>query len=194
MFKLHKINPMVRAIGTMGAVAALAGGITFANLNTNTVALSPNTLDSADSSLQIGLTNGTSCDDANAGPRTGLTFTGASALVPGVTTAPFDFCLVNTGAIPVTVTTGIPQSVFASSVIPPSDVTLTLKCGANTPVSGTLDQFTGGSILGTLAASGSDGAELDCNATVQLASSYAGNGGQGNEAVAPFAIDFVGNQ
>jgi hypothetical protein len=45
MVSIRSINPMVRAVGTMGAVAAVVGGITFAALTSNTVALSPNTLD-----------------------------------------------------------------------------------------------------------------------------------------------------
>jgi len=39
MLKLRHINPMVRAIGTMGAVAALVGGVTFAQQTSNTVML-----------------------------------------------------------------------------------------------------------------------------------------------------------
>jgi hypothetical protein len=52
---------MVRAVGVMGAVSALVGGITFAQLTSNTVALSPNTLSTRSggsggggNSLQIG--------------------------------------------------------------------------------------------------------------------------------------------
>ncbi len=191
MFSIRKINPMARAIVTVGAVATLAGGITFANLTSNTVALSPNTLDSANASLEIGLTNTGNCADANAGPRTGLNFTGSTALVPGVTTAPFDFCISNNGSLPLTVSAGIPQTDFASDTgIPPSDVTLNMTCGGTggSTTNGTLDQYTGGSVLYTSLAAGS---ETDCQATVTLAASYSG---QGNQAVPSFDIDFVGNQ
>ncbi len=51
--KLRKISPMVRAIGTMGAVAAVVGGITFAQLTSNTVALYGNELDATTHVLQI---------------------------------------------------------------------------------------------------------------------------------------------
>jgi len=61
MLHLRNINPMVRAVGVMGAVSALVGGITFAQLTSNTVALSPNTLSTRSggsggggNSLQIG--------------------------------------------------------------------------------------------------------------------------------------------
>ncbi len=53
MFKLRNINPMVRAIGTMGAVVALAGGITIANLNTNNVTLAANEMDVTSDVLRI---------------------------------------------------------------------------------------------------------------------------------------------
>jgi hypothetical protein len=54
MLHLRNINPMVRAVGTMGAVSALVGGITFAQLTSNTVALSPNTLSTGTANLEIG--------------------------------------------------------------------------------------------------------------------------------------------
>lgn len=53
MLHITKINPMVRAIGTVGAVAALVGGITFAQFQTNTVALTANELDVTNHTLQI---------------------------------------------------------------------------------------------------------------------------------------------
>jgi hypothetical protein len=181
MFKLHKINPMVRAVGTMGAVMAVVGGVTFASLQSNTVALTDNTLVSATAHLQIGGTNGDSCAGASDGPQAGMSFSG---LVPGVQSAAFPFCLSNTGDIPLNVTTGIP-TVFTGT-IPPSDVTLDMTCGDGGTSSGTLSAYTGGTPLGTLA----NGATTDCNAKVTLSPSYVGSGG----SVTPFEIDFVGNQ
>ncbi len=75
MFTIHKINPMVRAVGTMGAVAALVGGITFANLTSNTVALTPNNLTSATAALQIG----PNCSTLNSSSTPGFAVT---SLVP----------------------------------------------------------------------------------------------------------------
>ncbi len=54
MLHLRNINPMVRAVGVMGAVGALVGGITFAQLTSNTVALSSNTLSTGSVNLEIG--------------------------------------------------------------------------------------------------------------------------------------------
>ncbi|HSW84997.1 MAG TPA: hypothetical protein VLF79_00070 [Candidatus Saccharimonadales bacterium] len=53
MFRLRNINPMARAIGTMGAVAALVGAVTFAQLQTNTVTLAANEMDVTSDVLRI---------------------------------------------------------------------------------------------------------------------------------------------
>ena len=53
MFHITKINPMVRAVGTMGAVVALVGGITFASLTSNTVTLADNQLSVTNDILRI---------------------------------------------------------------------------------------------------------------------------------------------
>lgn len=182
MLDLRHMNPMVRAVGTMGAVGALVGGITFASLTSNTVALSPNTLTSATAALQIGLTNDGSCADASNGPQTGMTF----KLVPGTPSDNFDFCLKNTGDVPLDLTTAIPQAALVGSPIPPADVTLTITCDNPGTATGTLDQFTGGTTLGSLDA----GAETDCQATAELSSTYSGTA----TTVNPFDIDFVGTQ
>ena len=178
---------MVRAIGTMGAVAAIVGGITFASLTSNTVALSPNTLSSSTAAIEIGLTNDGTCTDATAGPAAGMTET----LTPGVASSNYDFCLLNKGDTPLTITTAIPQAYFTGDTgILPSDVTLAMICTNGGSSSGTLDQYTGGTALGTLAASGSASDETDCHTNVTLSGSYTGSGG----SVPSFAIDFVGNQ
>jgi hypothetical protein len=53
MLLIRKINPMVRAIGTMGAVAATVGAVTFATFTTNTVALQNNNLGVTQDVLRI---------------------------------------------------------------------------------------------------------------------------------------------
>ena len=182
MVSLHKINPMIRAVGTMGAVAAIVGGVTFANLQSNTVALSPNTLSSASASLAIGA--GTTCPEGNTTSTTGLNAT----LVPGQTSAPFAFCLDNTGAIPLHITAQIPTD-FTVSPIPPTAVTLALSCPTIGNLSGTLDQYSSpvafpGSALAV-------NTPENCTATATLSASYSGSG---NQTVTPFDINFVGNQ
>lgn len=174
---------MVRAVGTMGVVAAIAGGISFAALTSNTVALSPNTLASDTASLQLAAGNGTSCAGATGGPVTGMNF----KLAPGVTSDQFKFCLKNNGDISLNLSVAIPQGALTGSQIPPSDVTLALTCDNGGSSSGTLDQYTGGTPLGALAS----GASTDCQATATLSASYGGTGGQ---TVNSFDIDFVGTQ
>lgn len=183
MLKIFKINPLFRSIGIVAAVTALAGGITYASLNSNTAALSPNDLTSSTAALGIGAGNGNACDNAGVGPVAGLD----TALIPGVPSNPLYFCLSNTGSTPLNVTVGIPQGPLSGSQIPANDVTLTLNCYGGTQVSGTLDQFTGGSALVSLGS----GATTDCNAVATLTSNYTGQGGQ---TVNSFDIDFVGNQ
>ena len=179
MLSLRNINPMVRAVGTMGAVAALVGGITFADLNTNTVALSPNTLTSATASLLIG-----SNSEAFTTPSvTGITAT----LIPGVP-APFTFYLKNSGQSDMNITASVPNG-FGGSTIPATDITLGFDCGGG-PVSYTLDQWAAGSaaIPGNPLTSGTT---WTCTETATLSTGYTGSGG---EAVKPFKVNFVGNQ
>jgi len=176
---------MVRAIATMGAIAALVGGVTFAALTSNTVALSPNTLSSATASLAIG--PGTSCPElAGNGPVQGFNNV---KLVPGTTSAPLPFCLENNGDIPLNLTVAIPQAAFNGDTgVPPSAVTLDITCDNGGHSNGTLDQYTGGTPLGTLSNTGTNIAK--CNATATLASTYTESG----KTVPSFDIDFVGNQ
>lgn len=180
MLSLHKINPMVRAVGTMGAVAALVTGVTFANLTSNTVALTDNTLSTATAKLVIG--NTSDCTAVTTTSVPGMHFTN---LTPGQTSSPFTFCLGNTGDIPLNITAQIPQD-LTSSTLDPTKVTLKLTCG-------------GGTITKTLADLHSSawpfpsnplgaGATWSCTATATLDSSVTGG------SVNPFTINFVGTQ
>lgn len=186
MLSLRNINPMVRAIGTMGAIAALVGGITFAAEQSTAVTLSPNTLTSSTAALAIGADN--SCPGGDTTSTPGITAT----LVPGVTSSGFNFCLNNTGNIPLSITAQIPTT-FATNPttnVPPTDVTLTLNCPTIGTLSGTLDQYNGSAVSfpgGQLPV----GSPIECTETAELSSSYTGTG---NQTVTPFAIDFVGNQ
>lgn len=179
MFGLRKINPMVRAIGTMGAIVAVAGGVTFATLNTNTVALTSNQLVSATAALQIGSNSqafsNNSVDGINA------------TLTPGVLSS-FTFYLKNNGQAAMNITANVPTDV-SNSNIPASDITLAFDCG-NGPVSYTLDQWAAGSAVIPGGALG-PGATWTCSETATLSSSYSGQGG---ETVKTFKVNFVGNQ
>jgi hypothetical protein len=165
----------------MGAVVAIAGGVTFANLGSTAVKLSPNTLTAATATLSIA--GGTNCPGGNTTSITGLTDT----LVPGVASATFPFCLDNTGDLPLGITAQIPTD-LTSSPIPAADVTLTLTCPTIGTLSGTLNDY-----ASPVAFPGSDLAVTtpeDCTASATLSSSWTGSG----STVTPFDIDFVGNQ
>lgn len=177
MLSIHKINPMARAIGTMGAIMALVGGVTYAALQTNSVALADNELTSGTPLLQISNGNGFG------NSATGL----HAALTPGQPT-PYTFYLQNNGSSPMTVTASIAAGVFSGSQIPASDVTMTLNCGSG-DVTYTLDQWSGGAaaIPGTVAGGGS---YATCTETVTLDSSYSPSG----QVLNYYSIDFVGNE
>lgn len=53
MLGIKKINPMVRAVGTMAAVVALVGGVTFAALTSNNVTLADSEFSTGTASLKI---------------------------------------------------------------------------------------------------------------------------------------------
>jgi hypothetical protein len=121
MLRLRKINPMVRAIGTMGAVAAVAGGFTFAQLTSNTVALSGDSVDSGTAALQISTDNITYGDTA-----TGFTFTG---LTPGVTASPNQtFYVKNTGTTDLVLNAAISALPTWSGTVNNSLVRLNVSC------------------------------------------------------------------
>lgn len=182
MINLRKISPMVRSIGTVGAVAGLVGAVTFANLTSNVVALDPNTLTSATAHLQISNDGGSTYSDTSVA---GIT----ANLVPGVPSAPYAFKLKNTGDIPLNVSAHIPTD-FTGSLVSPNDVTLTLNCGTG-DVSFTLAAWAGGSAAVNTGALAAGGAEFTCTEVVTLSGSYAGSGGQ---TVTPFKVEFTGTQ
>src|SRR6185295_12572971 len=53
MLSLRKINPMARAVGTMGVVAVMVGAVTFAQFQTNNVTLAANSVSVDTSVLRI---------------------------------------------------------------------------------------------------------------------------------------------
>ncbi len=99
MLAIRKINPVARAVTVVGAVVALATGVTFAALN-STATLTDNEITTATASLVIDNTDveGANTDNSD----TGFSFTG---LVPGGGySAPQHFSLSNTGNVDLDVT------------------------------------------------------------------------------------------
>jgi hypothetical protein len=183
MFSINKINPMARAVGTMGAVAALVGGITFANFTSNTVALGPNNLTTASAALQIG---DSGCNSLSSTSFPGITTANFSVTNPASET----FCLRNTGGVPLNISGSVsatdPGALNGSPAA--QNTTLSVNCGSDPAVSGTLNTSWATTFPTALAASG--GQEL-CTATLTLSPSY---GGSGNEAIPTFNINFVGTE
>jgi hypothetical protein len=182
MIGLHKINPMVRAVGTMGAVAAVAGGITFAALTSNTVALSANTLSSATAHLMIGAADGDTCTAANDSSVSGMNLT----LTPGEQSEDFKFCLKNDGDVALDLTSTIPAADLLGSPISGGDVMLDLTCDNEGAATGTLNSYATAKALGMLDA----GESTECTATAMLDAEYDGEG----TTVKPFTLNFVGTQ
>ncbi len=98
MVNIRKINPAARAIGTVGAVVVLAGGVTFAALS-STATLTDNTVSSATATLQVD------------NPADGVDFNSTDGgfvfnnLVPGEDYgAAQQFSLKNTGTVDLDVT------------------------------------------------------------------------------------------
>ncbi len=92
MQKALQLNPVIRAIAVIGAVAALVTGVTFAALTSNSVVLADSNFGTGTASLKIWNTD--LDPDAYDETAPGFSFTN---ITPGVTTAPFTFWLLNDG-------------------------------------------------------------------------------------------------
>jgi len=94
MVNIQKINPMARAIGVIGAVAALVTATTFAVLTSNPVVLADSSFSTGTAALQI-------WDDGASQyvttPVNGFSFTNVA---PDVQTGAFTFWLRNNGTLP----------------------------------------------------------------------------------------------
>jgi hypothetical protein len=180
MLKFNNINPVARAVGIMGAIAAVVGGVTFAALQSNTVALTPNTLTTGTATLAIG-------EPGNCGPASTNTTTAGfnnATLTPGDPVS-VSFCLVNTGDVALDMFGIIPQDLSSS----PAAAATNFK----------VDCEDIGSAEGTLAAWNSYQAfdnplavnnDVACTATATLSESYSGGG----EAIPAFSVNFIGNE
>ena len=98
MVGILKMNPLLRAIGVIGAVAALVTGVTFAALN-STATLTDNTISSGTAGLRVSTDNTTFSDS-----EPGFTVTG---LIPG-TGSTKTFYLRNNGDIALDVSARVP--------------------------------------------------------------------------------------
>src|ERR1700753_3662972 len=98
MLKFSKINPLARAIGTVGVVTGLVGAVTFANFTSNAVALGPDDVTTGSAVLEIG---DAGCGGLNTTSTPGFTnVNNFSVTNPASVT----FCLDNTGSVPLAIT------------------------------------------------------------------------------------------
>jgi hypothetical protein len=109
-------------------------------------------------------------------------------LAPGVKSDDFNFCLKNTGDVPLDLMASIPAADLVDSPIPAGDVTLDISCeGMGTAkASDVLSGYTGDDMLGTLQA----GDDTTCTANATLKADFDGAG----TSVKPFTVNFAGTQ
>jgi predicted ribosomally synthesized peptide with SipW-like signal peptide len=98
MLRINGINPVLRATGVIGVVAAMVTGVTYAAFNSQAT-LTANTVSTA----TVGLEVGTAADDTGA-TKPGLAFT---SVIPG-TGITKSFYLKNTGDTALDVTAHVP--------------------------------------------------------------------------------------
>jgi hypothetical protein len=189
---IRKISPMVRAIGTMGAVAAIVGGITFAQLTSNTAALVNNSVDSGTASLQISTDNSSWANTA-----TGFTFSG---VIPGGAASPNQtFYLENNGTTDLTLNAQINQQpTWSGGTVTNSLVYLNVTCASqsNGPTIAlgypgndmvTLENLTGTNFTGGMINAGD---RDTCTANVTMgAGAFTGSGVTENNT---FNLDLTG--
>jgi hypothetical protein len=181
--RITKFSPIARAVGVMGATAALVTGVTFANLTSNAVAISPNTITTAGASLTIsaGIKNVVTGACAGTGTTTpGIT---AHSLAPGSSTNIVPFCLGNTGDVNMSITASITPNLSAS--VAAQSTTLTVTCGD--ALVGTLSTWGPATFTTNIAAHTAE----NCTAQATLSSSYSGTA---SEVIPSFDVNFVGTQ
>lgn len=194
MLGLRNINPMVRAIGTMGAVAAMVTGVTFAATGqTTNVTLTSAKLTTSTPALRIAAARGEENECGyGSSTATGWTVTGQNGekvLVPGDSSAPFHFCLNNTGQAPLALTVNS-FNVVGNPAQLAQNVTISFKCydtttGRSSGGSQNLVWMQGHPALidPNLPIGGRD----QCQATATLSSSYTAEG-----ANLMFDLNFTG--
>lgn len=104
MRSIIKVNPVFRAVGVIGAVAALVTGITFAALNSQAT-LTNSTIDTATANLK--LWDGDSFESS----APGFTITN---LIPGTGSGNLPFYFQNSGGVGLNLTAHVPAAPTAS--------------------------------------------------------------------------------
>lgn len=129
MVGFKKFSPLARAIGVTGAVVAIAGGATFAALQSQAT-LTNTTITSATADLR--LWDGDSFEPT----APGFTITN---LLPGSGSGPQAFYFQNNGTAPLAITASVPVLPSATNIAAWTDVEVDISCvGASGPVSTTL--------------------------------------------------------
>lgn len=98
MVSIRSINPVVRAVGVIGAVMALATGVTFAALQSQAT-LTNNTIASATATLQVDNTD----SGANPFSATDVGYAFSGVVPGGATSSTGNFQLKNAGTVGMTV-------------------------------------------------------------------------------------------
>jgi hypothetical protein len=181
--KINRISPLARAILVIGAIAALVTGVTYAQLTSNTVTLTNNTLAAASAHLVLE-SGDTDCTGVTTTTGVGMSF---ENLVPGVESEAFDFCLGNDGEVPLDISVSIPTDI-SGSTIPADKVTLKLVCDDIGTVEDTLDAYNAPLVFGDAPLDNADLNGVGCAATAKLAEDVTGG------SVTPFQLNFVGTQ
>lgn len=183
-----KFSPLVRAIAVIGAVAALAGGATFAALQSQAT-LTNTTINSATASLK--LWNGSSFEST----APGFTVTN---VVPGQGSAPQAFYFKNDGGVPLAVTATVPVAPTYAGVAEASDVEVDITCYNNATVNTNLEALLAGPVslnlvlpAGAQGDSGNPNTVGNCTAVFDF--DPAGVSGS-SASVGPFDVVFTGTQ
>lgn len=165
MYKKHKVNPLLRATGVIGVVAAMVTGVTFAALQSQAT-LTDNTISSGTAELLI---NNTENEGVEGATDTGFNFTGA--IPGGAASNSHNFTLHNTGTTPLTINVGMPAlptwTVTPSGSVDNTKVALNITCtGPSLSVAATVQNiwFSTAAMSGTLGV----GETASCTAKVTM--------------------------
>ncbi|PJE65715.1 hypothetical protein COU91_00130 [Candidatus Saccharibacteria bacterium CG10_big_fil_rev_8_21_14_0_10_47_8] len=138
MLGIKKFSPVARSIGTVGAVVALAGGVTFAALTSNSVVLADSQFSTGTASLKIW--DGDSYEFS----APGFNFTN---VVPGTETSAFTFWLKNDGTTDLNVSAEGANQVFTNISDPDKvDLKFTNITAGGSPVTYSVQDLTTGGV------------------------------------------------
>jgi hypothetical protein len=190
MVGILKVSPLLRAIGVIGAVAALVTGITFAALQSQAT-LTNNTISTASADLL--LWDGDSFEETAPGFN-------VTNLLPGTPSAPQEFYFKNNGTATLNVTARIPVAPAVTNIGDFGEVDVTLDCQGvgNDPVATTMAALIAGEVaLDTTLVGGAQGVigetenPANCTAVFNI-DPITVSGESAN--IGSFDIRFTGNQ